>query len=216
MLQKTQRAQFFYLLLYLLFVQLDLFREELGYVGFGLFVYTVLAGLGLVLFGSTLKRDGSFVVSRPKTFGLYMILGLVSILLLDTIFGYLGDMLLSFVGKLDYQLMNDQHLSALTASKIPAGLIPFVVILCGPLVEELIYRMILFGWLEDYLPVALAIALQGLVFGMIHMHAWTWPEFFSILPHMGTGLVLGYSYHKSGSLWVPIGLHILTNSLGAF
>lgn len=74
--------------------------------------------------------------------------------------------------------------------------------------EELLLRgtlqnRILGGWLGNH---HLAIFLAAAIFSAMHI------EFAGFLPRMLLGILLGYGYHWTKSLWVPIGLHFLFNS----
>ena len=75
--------------------------------------------------------------------------------------------------------------------------------------EELIFRGILqryFQRLWNHNP-HIGVIAASVLFGGIHMQA----ERF--LPLMILGLILGYAYHYSRSLWVPIILHFVNNSI---
>ena len=78
----------------------------------------------------------------------------------------------------------------------------------APIAEELIFRGVIYSWLRTRLSMVLAIALNAGLFGMIHMG---YP-----LPLMALvalmGAVFAWSFEKTGSLWVPIVLHMGQNS----
>ncbi len=77
--------------------------------------------------------------------------------------------------------------------------------LIGPICEEIIFRgVILEGLLKKYNPTK-AIIFSALIFGLIHMQP---------LQVMGTffaGLILGWIYVKTQSLWGVIVLHVINN-----
>lgn len=73
--------------------------------------------------------------------------------------------------------------------------------------EELIFRGILFGIVEKYTGTWIALALTGLVFGMIHLinpHATLWG---ALAIGIEAGFMLAAAYAATRTLWVPIGLH---------
>lgn len=86
----------------------------------------------------------------------------------------------------------------------PVGALLALVIV-APLTEELICR----GWvLRSLLPRMAAwkaIALSGVIFGLMHMNPW---QFFyaSVL-----GLILGWIYYRTRSLWLVVFLHAFNN-----
>jgi len=81
-----------------------------------------------------------------------------------------------------------------------------------PVMEELFWRSFLARWLDDaqFLRVdpralsARSLGLTALVFGLAHHH---W------IAGILSGLAYGWLYHRSGSLWVPVAAHALTNAL---
>ena len=52
-----------------------------------------------------------------------------------------------------------------------------------------------------------AIWLAALIFSAIHM------QFQGFLPRMLLGAILGYLYHWTGNLWVPIFAHLVNNGV---
>ena len=72
--------------------------------------------------------------------------------------------------------------------------------------EELVFRSILqpmFGkWLRN---IHLGIIVSAILFSMMHM------QFYGFLPRMGLGIVLGYFYFWSGSIFVPMMMHFVNN-----
>ncbi|MEL6122937.1 MAG: type II CAAX endopeptidase family protein [Bacteroidota bacterium] len=74
--------------------------------------------------------------------------------------------------------------------------------------EELIFRGILqkklsHQWSNPHL----AVIISSVVFAGIHMQAERFPALFVL------GVLLGYSFHYTRSIWVPIILHLLNNSI---
>ena len=74
--------------------------------------------------------------------------------------------------------------------------------------EELIFRGILQKKLDQQLKNPhLAIWLAALIFSAIHM------QFQGFLSRMLLGGILGYMYHWTGNLWVPIFAHLVNNAV---
>jgi uncharacterized protein len=78
------------------------------------------------------------------------------------------------------------------------------VLVAAPLVEELIYRVILQGWLETRMPVPAAVVLVALIFSAVHQV----PD---CLPMFPLALILGLVYHRRHSYAAVVVLHALFN-----
>jgi len=85
--------------------------------------------------------------------------------------------------------------------------IAFIAIFIGPVFEELIFRGILFPYVLKYASIPVAVFAISAVFAAIHGHI---PSFMPIFV-LGCGLSLAYL--KSGSIVVPITMHVLFNAL---
>jgi uncharacterized protein len=73
--------------------------------------------------------------------------------------------------------------------------------------EELLFRGLLqklFG--EWFRNIHVAIFFTAFIFGAVHM------QFYGLLPRMMLGVIFGYLFYWSGSLWVPIFAHFLNNA----
>lgn len=92
----------------------------------------------------------------------------------------------------------------------PAAIAPAVLFgVANGVLEEVGYRGVMQAWLGRVMPVAWAIGLQGLAFGIIHAG----PEVVALLPvHVAllgaVGVAGGLVRARSGSLWIPIGVHV--------
>lgn len=77
--------------------------------------------------------------------------------------------------------------------------------------EELLFRGILFRWIEDFAGSWTALALTAALFGLVHIDNpnATWFSSFAIA--VEAGLLLGGAYMLTRSLWAPIGLHAAWN-----
>ncbi|MEX0702398.1 MAG: CPBP family intramembrane glutamic endopeptidase [Planctomycetales bacterium] len=80
------------------------------------------------------------------------------------------------------------------------------VIVFAPLAEELVYRVILQGWLATRWRPATAIVASSALFSLVH----GWPD---LLPLFPLALILGYVYHRTRSYIAVVTLHALFNGL---
>ncbi len=83
----------------------------------------------------------------------------------------------------------------------------FLVGFLIPLMEEMIFRGLLFPLLRRYLRFSLAAILSALCFAAMHLIPPLIPAFVIM------GLILAFAREHSGSLWPPIIIHGLFNSL---
>ncbi len=92
----------------------------------------------------------------------------------------------------------------------PVALLPaFLFGIANGVTEEVAYRGALQGWLSRVWPAWLAIGYQGLLFGIVHAG----PDVVALLPvHIAllaaVGIAAGLVRIRSGSLAVPVGIHI--------
>lgn len=80
----------------------------------------------------------------------------------------------------------------------------FFVVAVG---EEIIFRGVLFKWIDKRWGLWVALIVSGLIFGFVHLtndNATIWS---SLAISIEAGLLLGAAYKWSGSLWLPIGIH---------
>ncbi|MEZ4756597.1 MAG: CPBP family intramembrane glutamic endopeptidase [Flavobacteriales bacterium] len=79
--------------------------------------------------------------------------------------------------------------------------------LMAPLFEEFLLRGLLLGSIRHITDAHSAVALSAGVFTLMHLQ-YSWTVMLLILP---LGVVLGYARVKSGSIWVPVLLHVINN-----
>ena len=87
------------------------------------------------------------------------------------------------------------------------ALVVFLIGLVPAIGEELVFRGVIQKTLENWTQKPhLAILLAGAIFSLIHF------QFAGFLPRMFLGMLLGYAYYFSKSLWVPMLLHFVFNA----
>lgn len=74
--------------------------------------------------------------------------------------------------------------------------------------EELLYRAYLIQWLDLAMPVWAALILSSLIFGLIHAYQ----GFPGVIRSSALGLVLGAIFIATGSVLVPILLHVIIDA----
>jgi membrane protease YdiL (CAAX protease family) len=103
-----------------------------------------------------------------------------------------------------YNLVGRGDDSQLLHSLITAAIMPAFM-------EELLFRGILFRWIEEFAGSWAALLITSALFGLIHIFnpAATWFSSFAIA--LEAGLMLGGAYMLTRSLWLPIGIHAAWN-----
>ncbi len=91
----------------------------------------------------------------------------------------------------------------------PAGLAIFAIVAAGttPLVEELIFRGLLFQWLRSWIGPIGAALVSSVLFGALH-----WPSGQAVWAGL-VGFALALLYHRLGSLWASVAAHAGNNAL---
>lgn len=92
-------------------------------------------------------------------------------------------------------------------SNLPMLILTIGVI--GPIFEEVVFRGFIFrGWSETVLGGHGTVILTATIFAFMHFGQYSLPVVLAIIP---MGLLFGYARMYSGSLWIPIVLHIINN-----
>ena len=78
-------------------------------------------------------------------------------------------------------------------------------------IEELLFRGILFRWIEEFAGSWAALLITAALFGLVHIlnPGATW--YSSLAIAVEAGILLGGAYMLTRSLWLPIGLHAAWN-----
>ena len=81
------------------------------------------------------------------------------------------------------------------------------IVLVAPIVEEILFRGLIYGALEKRLRVSGAIVVSSLLFALVHL------QVVYFIPIFCLGLVLGWARSKTNSLGLPILIHVLNNGV---
>jgi membrane protease YdiL (CAAX protease family) len=88
------------------------------------------------------------------------------------------------------------------------GLVFFVGAILAPIVEELLFRGLLYQWLRGRAGVAAAVLLSAALFAVVHFIPLLIPALFAV------GIILALVFEWTKSLWITITLHFFQNALG--
>lgn len=104
--------------------------------------------------------------------------------------------------------MANERVFPIIGSPAIAGVpIIFMAGIVAPLIEELIFRAILYTWLRQKIGIAPAAFASAVIFGMIH------PTIANAVAAIVIGVAFALLYEKSRSLWVPLILHVINNTV---
>ena len=107
--------------------------------------------------------------------------------------------------------LSDQDLVKLVTSQsfsIRGKVILFSFLLLeAPIVEELLFRGVIFGGLSKIMPVWSAMALSGFLFALIHVNAATF------IPLWFLGIAFAWLYARTGTLLAPMAVHFTFNTV---
>ncbi|GEM_PF-564040 len=79
-----------------------------------------------------------------------------------------------------------------------------------PIVEELFYRKVLFGFFSKRVGPIPPIIVSGLIFGF--MHVASFGDLIQAIPYVAMGMVFGYVYYASKkNIYVTMGVHFINN-----
>lgn len=162
--------------------------------------------LGLLSIGGAI-RPSDLGISRDRWLGDLAVGGL----------GFLAAwgpvMLINFaIGRLGWRSEGAEHpfLLILKGSQgIEAAIwIAIAVVILAPLAEELLYRVIVQGWLESQISPRVALLFVAILFSAVHSSDGR-PDALPLLP---LALVLGYVYQRRHSYLAVVVLHALFNA----
>lgn len=77
----------------------------------------------------------------------------------------------------------------------------------GPIVEEVIFRGILYDGLRRFLPGIWVALLSGLYFGLWHSNP------VQVVYTAIMGIIIGLAYYATGNFWFPLVIHLINNIL---
>ena len=161
-----------------------------------------LAGMSLACL---LLRKMPRFVTEPEQFGFGKFLKCIPICMFLAIAGNVIAILLNgLLGRLvGYRPVTTADTMAYT--EIPFWLLLLLLAVIGPFMEELLFRKVLIDRMRGY-GERLAVLTSAIMFGLMH------GKLVQCIYAFLVGLLFGYVYLRSGSIWWSFGLHFTMNT----
>lgn len=195
----------FFLVTYVLLIPLHV--ATIFHPNIRMILYVVLAVDGIAAYRLVLITAAKQVWEAKVHSVVVVGAGFLGLNILVTIIGFI----LKLFGFTSDPSQNETNITELLHSNAA----PFLLILglgvAGPIVEELVFRQFLIGFLERYIPMWAAIAISSLLFGLIHMHGFTTAEWFNVWYYSAMGLAFSLIYALDRNVYMPIAVHVWLN-----
>ena len=213
-LKKT--SVFYFLVTYVLLVVFDvdayLIRQSEPHQLFNLATYVVLFGWTLWLFRQSLVAYVNQFVKNLMRSLFNVLMTFIGTVILSVLSSVVVSFLLMSIGLTSLTLENDLSINNLLTT-FPLWLTFPIVAIIGPFVEELVFREFLQKSLQKYFSARASVIGQALTFALIHISSFSLTEVVNVLPHFLTGLLFGYTFHRTNNLFIPLTVHCLMNGL---
>ncbi|MDD5094546.1 MAG: CPBP family glutamic-type intramembrane protease [Dehalococcoidia bacterium] len=86
-------------------------------------------------------------------------------------------------------------------------MLPLTAVLLAPLAEEIFFRGFLFAGLRQRYGWLKAALFSSAIFAAMHLEPYALPPLFLL------GFLFAYLYHRGRSIWIPISMHFIVNSI---
>ena len=136
---------------------------------------------------------------------------------LETLSSYFSlmcfNLLTALVLSLFEQTSNPNSAAIFDMAEESSGLTMTMAVFLSPIVEEVLFRGGIFGFLRKYNRAA-AYAVTTAVFALYHLWGFILPDvrnLIYLIQYIPAGLILCRVYERSNTIWCPIGMHMLVN-----
>ncbi len=144
------------------------------------------------------------------------LLGSLQAVILAYLFNYIFITLVSILlANVLKVVTNPNSQEIINQTKLDPNVMIVVAVLLVPIVEETLFRGVLFGSIRRKNRV-LAYIVTALVFSVYHLWqffvgGFEWPMLLYLLQYLPASLALCWCYERSGSIWAPVVLHAAIN-----
>jgi membrane protease YdiL (CAAX protease family) len=123
---------------------------------------------------------------------------------------FIASLILQIIGISDPSANENAIAGMFSTDPLSISLLFLLLCVFTPIAEELVFRKVIYGFLDRKWGVVPAVMLSGAVFGLMHVIAYG--DFIQSIPYIFMGSVFGYVYHWSAkNIYVTIGVHFINN-----
>lgn len=163
-------------------------------------------GIGVIASALVILRDRAFLkVGQQLSIGQSLAWGVVGFFML-----FVGQIIGNYIELMFGITTVSSNTSNLISLSEIAPVIIIATVFFAPILEELIFRRIVFVWLQTKMNVWFAAAISALFFAVMHN------DFNHLLIYWIMGMILAFLYKKTGRIMTPIIAHALLNLLVTF
>lgn len=177
------------------------------YIAMNLMQLAITGFIFIIIDKRALKRD--FIAFRQK---LGTNIGMIiSGFIMVYVALYISQLFMDYVLNVASDSQNEQMIASLFSPE-PLTLIALFFLLCifTPLVEELIFRKVIFNFFHSRFGNVAAVIISGLIFGIMHVVSFS--DYIQAIPYVMMGMVFGVIYLRANkNIFVPIGVHVINN-----
>lgn len=123
----------------------------------------------------------------------------------------------AIISQLTAQSTSDNQMLIMDVFKQAPLYIVFVAVIFAPIVEEILFRGIIYRTLRFYKFKYIALLISSFLFGVLHVYesilTARYEDLWFILVYMAIGWFMGVIYEKSGDILAPIALHMVYNAI---
>ncbi|MGL4391606.1 MAG: lysostaphin resistance A-like protein [Carnobacterium maltaromaticum] len=173
---------------------------------------TILSGvataiLAVVLYWRLLKEQVRDFGKNWKKFTIIIVLGYALIFVIEMLFSYLVNVETSA-----NQIALEEMFANATIFQL-IGL-QILVIITAPIVEEFLFRKVMFGsYKHNKIAAPIMFVFSSVMFGLFHYGFDG--QFIVLVPYMIMGAVMAAAYWRTDNILVPIGIHFANNAIAS-
>lgn len=151
-----------------------------------------------------LKKNWEAIKREPRKYIAQMFYGFLMMFAAN----FIANMILMLLGTAETSNNEVAIRSMFNANPLNLGILFMSIGIMVPIVEEIIYRKVVFTFLEKHLKFKITIVVSALIFAFMHIQG----DYIQMIPYTAMGIVLGYVYYKSDrNVLVSSGVHMLNN-----
>ena len=181
----------------------DVFQMNYDYLNdtYNVLTVIILSFISMYFYKNELKND--WISLKKVHWILSGFIGLFFVIFIGVVLA------LVVLGGQAEQSSNQSNLESI-ATPIVANILPIVVVLLGPILEEILFKGFLIKTLSQKFNSYLLAMISILLFSLMHMSSFT--EIKAILPYVSISLVTTlYFFRKKYNIWYPIIIHVFNN-----